>query len=86
MNTKISLYLWSYPRSQVMKPDFFVARAVLLETFSQGDLTFRENQIIRIAAKFHHKIPSQRTLAVMDTFSWSRGCPQRKRCTLLQRS
>ena len=57
-DTKISLYLWSYPRSQVMKPDFLVARATR-KPFSQGNLTFRENQIIRIAAKFHYKIPSQ---------------------------
>ena len=79
VNTKISLYLWSYPRSQVMKPGFFVARATR-KLFSQGDLTFRENQIIQIAAKFHYKIPSQRTI------SWSRGCPHRKSFTLLQRS
>ena len=79
LNTKISLYLWSYPRSQVMKPDFFVARATR-KPFSQGDLTFRENQLIRIAAKFHSKIPSQRTI------SWSRSCPHIKSCTLLQRS
>jgi len=84
-DTKISLYLWSYPRSQVMKPDFLVARATR-KPFSQGNLTFRENQIIRIAAKFQYKIPSLRILAVMDTISWSRGRPDRKSCTFLQRS
>ena len=32
-----------------------------------------ENQIIPIAAKFQYKIPSLRTLTVMETISWSRG-------------
>ena len=47
-----------------------------------------ENPIIRIAAKLQYKkIPSLRTVAVMDIISWSRGRPQRKgQCTFLQRS
>ena len=32
-----------------------------------------ENPIIPIAAKFQYKIPSLRTLTVMETISWSRG-------------
>ena len=32
-----------------------------------------ENPIIPIAAKFQYKIPSLRTLTVMETMSWSRG-------------
>ena len=32
-----------------------------------------ENPIITIAAKFQYKIPSLRTLTVMETISWSRG-------------
>ena len=81
-----------------MKPDFFVARATS-KTFKiiwfihnylspEGHLTFMDNPIIRIAAKFQYKLPLLRTLAVMDTISWSRGRPHRKgyRCTSLQRS
>ena len=73
-----------------MKPDFFVARATsktfkIFCLYSQGHLTFRQNPIIQIAAKFQYKIPSLRTLAVMDTISWSRGFPQRKGFTFLQR-
>ena len=46
-----------------------------------------ENLVIRIATKFQYKIPSLRTLAVMDIISWSRGRPHRKgQCTFLQRS
>ena len=45
-----------------------------------------EKPIIRIAAKFQYKIPSLRTLASMDTISWSRRRPHRKTCTFLQRS
>ena len=47
-----------------------------------------ENPIIRIAAKFQYKkIPSLRTVAVMDIISWSRGRLQGKgQCTFLQRS
>ena len=37
-----------------------------------------ENPIIGIAAKFQYKISSIRTLAVVDTFSWSRGRLHRK--------
>ena len=58
--------------SQVMKPDFFVCRATsktfkIFCLYSQGRLTFMENPIIRIAAKFQYKIPSLRPLAAMDT-------------------
>ena len=45
-----------------------------------------ENQMIRIAAKFQYKIPSPRTLASMDTVSWSWSRPHRKTCTFLQKS
>ena len=74
-----------------MKPDFFVARATgktfkIFCLYSQEHITFMENPIIQIAAKFHYKIPSLRTLAVMDSILWSRGFPQRKRFTFLQRS
>ena len=74
-----------------MKPDFVVSRATskTFKTFclySQGHLTFMENPIIRIAAKFQFNIPSLRTLAVMDTISWSRGRLHRKSCTFLRRS
>ena len=57
-----------------MKPDYFAARATS-KTFlkSQGHLNFMENPIIPIAAKFQYKIPSLRTLTVMETISWSRG-------------
>ena len=63
-----------------MKPDFFFSRATskTFKTFclySQGHLTFMENEIIRL-----------RTLAVMDSISWSRGRPHRKSCTFLRRS
>ena len=44
-----------------------------------------ENTIIRIAAKFQYKIPSLRTLAVIDTISWSRGRPHGKSWTFQQR-
>ena len=44
-----------------------------------------ENPLIQIAAKFQYKIPSMRTLAVMDTISWSRCRPHRNSCTFLQR-
>ena len=37
-----------------------------------------ENPIIGIAAKFQYKISSIRILAVVDTFSWSRGRLHRK--------
>ena len=37
-----------------------------------------ENPIIGIAAKFQYKISSIRTLAVVDTISWSRGRLHRK--------
>ena len=58
--------------SQVMKPNFLVSRATsktfkIFCLYSQGHLTFMENPIIRIAAKFQYKIPSLQTLAVMDT-------------------
>ena len=63
-----------------MKPDFFFSSATskTFKTFclySQGHLTFMENEIIRL-----------RTLAVMDSISWSRGRPHRKSCTFLRRS
>ena len=45
-----------------------------------------ENPIIPIAAKFQFNIPSLRTLAVMDTISWSRGRLHRKSCTFPRRS
>jgi len=70
---------------------FFVSRATgkpfkIFCLYSQGNLTFTENPIIGIAAKFQYKIPSLRALAVMDTISWSSGHPHRKSCTFLQRS
>ena len=74
-----------------MKPDFFVARATS-KTFkifclcSEKHLTFREDRVIQIAAKFQSKIPLIRTVAVRDTISWSGGFPQRKSFTFLQRS
>ena len=37
-----------------------------------------ENPLIGIAAKFQYKISSIRTLAVVDTISWSRGRLHRK--------
>ena len=45
-----------------MKPDFVVSRATsktfkTLCLYSQGHLTFMENPIIRITAKFQFKIP-----------------------------
>ena len=59
-----------------MKPDFFVARATsktfkIFCLYSQGHLTFRQNPIIQIAAKFQYKIPPLRTLAVIWTLSHS---------------
>ena len=57
-----------------------------LTIYSQGHLNFMEHPIIRIAAKFQKKIPALRTLAVMDTISWSRDRSRRKSCTFLQRS
>ena len=44
-----------------------------------------DNPIIRIAAKFQYERQLLRTLAVMDTISWSRSRPHRKSCTSLQR-
>ena len=72
-----------------MKPGFFGSHATsktfkIFCLYSQGHLNFMENPIIRIAAKFQYKIPSLRTLAVMDTISWSLGRPQGKSCTFLQ--
>ena len=60
-----------------MKPDFFVTRATS-KTFKIVVLTvketfFSENPIIGTAAKLQYKFPSLRTLAVMDTISWSHG-------------
>ena len=94
INTKISLYLWSYPRRQWKRISSFslcYQYNYFNKTFclhNQGHLTFMENPIIRIAAKFQYKkIPSLRTVAVMDIISWSRGRPQGKgQCTFLQRS
>ena len=76
----------------VMKLDFFVAPAttktfkIFCLVYSHGHITFMENPIIRIAAKFQYKIPSLRSLAVMDTISWFRDRPHRKSCIFLQRS
>ena len=82
INTKISLYLWSYPRKEWNRISLLPVLLVKLSKYfaytSQGHFTFRENPIIRIAAKLQYKIPSLRTLAVMDTISWSRGCLHRK--------
>ena len=76
MATNSSLYLVIF--SQVMKPDFFVACATST-TFKifclynhlspEGHLTFMDNPIIRIAAKFQYKLPLLRTLAVTGTQS-----------------
>ena len=47
--------------------------------YSQGHLTFMENPLVRIAAKFQYKIPSLRTDSrFTDTISWSQGRPHRK--------
>ena len=61
-----------------MKPDLFVARATS-KTFKifclynhlspEGHLTFMDNPIIGIAAKFQYKLPLLRTLAVTGTQS-----------------
>ena len=57
-----------------MKPDYFAARAssktFLIESRTP---TFMKNPIIPITATFQYKIPSLRTLTVMDTISWSPG-------------
>ena len=89
INSKISLYL--VISSQVMKPDLFVARATS-KTFKifclynhlspEGHLTFMDNPIIGIAAKFQYKLPLLRTFAVTGT----QGRPHRKSSTSLQSS
>ena len=43
---------------------------------------FYGQPITRIAAKFQYKVQLLRTLAVMDTISWSRGRPHAKRVVL----
>ena len=57
-----------------MKPDYFAARATsktfLIESRTP---TFMKNRIIPIAATFQYKIPSLRTLTIMETISWSPG-------------